>query len=169
MLKAVGVIFYLIYRRTPSVISCVPLDKSAAIQTLLAAISMPYPSTDLAKPHPIDLPHTSRLYKNFLQGGHFNHTTKLVEKVSSWDSLNFASQFVDSIEKEVILAMCLKGEKNGTFVIAELCASLAHADTPESKDARKRLKEWFNGDVKKQISSGDGKGKKVLLDNIDRL
>ncbi|KAJ8076907.1 Pumilio y domain member 6 [Marasmius tenuissimus] len=144
-------------------------DKSAAIQTLLAAIAMPYPSTDPANPHPMDLPHTSRLYKMFLQGGHFNHSTKSVEKVSSWDSLNFATQFVDSIEKEVVLGMCLKGEKNGTFVIAELCASLAGANTSESKDSRKRLKEWFGANAKEQISSDGGKGKKVLLDNIDKL
>ncbi|KAG7090982.1 hypothetical protein E1B28_010049 [Marasmius oreades] len=146
-------------------------DKSPAIQTLLAAISIPYPSLDASLPHPIDLPHTSRLYKTLLQGGHFNHNTKSVHKATSWDALNFATQLADSIEKEVVLAMCLKGEKNGTFVIAELCGALAveGSTTAGSTEARKRLKDWFDSDVKKQIASEDGKGKQVLLDSLERL
>ncbi|KAL0577745.1 Pumilio y domain member 6 [Marasmius crinis-equi] len=141
-------------------------DKSAAIQTLLAAISSPYPSTDPSKPHAMDLPHTSRLYKTLLQGGHFNHSTKSVQKAPSWDSLNFATQFVDSIEKEVALAMCLQGEKNGMFVISELCASLAGANTPESTEARQKLKEWFTSSVKNKIAAEDGKGKKLCNDAL---
>ncbi|KAK7045679.1 Pumilio y domain member 6 [Paramarasmius palmivorus] len=145
-------------------------DKTAATEALLAAISSPYPSPDPSKPHLIDLPHTSRMYKTLLQGGHFNHTTKTVEKVPSWNALSFATQFVESIEKVVILGMCLKGEKNGTFVIAELCSALTVEDaTPESVEARTKLKGWLGPDVKKEIESGDAKGQKVLLDNINCL
>ncbi|ESK93677.1 puf family rna-binding protein [Moniliophthora roreri MCA 2997] len=145
-------------------------DKTKAMEALLAAISMPYPSSDSSKPHPIDLPHTSRMYKTLLQGGHFNHTTKSVKKVPSWNALAFATQFVESIEREVVLAMCLKGEKNGTFVIAELCSALVVEDAAsESSQARKKLKGWLGPDVKKQIESGDAKGQKVLLDSINHL
>ncbi|KAF8218250.1 hypothetical protein K438DRAFT_1796559, partial [Mycena galopus ATCC 62051] len=82
-------------------------DKTAANETLLRAASAAYPCED--DPHPIDLPHSSRLYKTLLQGGHFNRATSEVEQVPSWDAITFAQQFVETVGKEVCVAMCTKG------------------------------------------------------------
>ncbi|KAJ7242961.1 hypothetical protein C8J57DRAFT_1243696 [Mycena rebaudengoi] len=99
-------------------------DKTAASQTLLRAAFADYPCED--SPHPIDLPHSSRLYKTLLQGGHFNRATSGMEKAPGWDASAFAAQFLDPVGKEVCVAMCTKGERNlnGAFVIAELCEGL---------------------------------------------
>lgn len=155
------------------------IDKSAAIQTLLQAISAPYPSVDAASPHPVDLPHTSRLYKTLLQGGHFNHTTKEVERApqSRWNAQAFALQFVDIVDGDVMTAMCVKGDKNGAFVIAELCGALighngettGGSSEAEVVAAKEKVKRCFGKSVIHQIREGDGKGKKVLLDKIALL
>ena len=41
-------------------------DKTAAMQTLITAVAHEYPSPQAEFPHPLDLPHTSRLYKTLL-------------------------------------------------------------------------------------------------------
>ncbi|KAJ7148678.1 armadillo-type protein [Mycena crocata] len=140
-------------------------DKAAASQTLLRAVSAAYPCDDHS-PHPIDLPHSSRLYKTLLQGGHFNRATAGVEKAPGWDARAFADQFVETVGKEVCIAFCTEGECNGAFVIAELCEALK-GDGGES--ARKKLKSWFGAPVVKQIESGEAKGKKILLEKIAAL
>ncbi|RXW23535.1 hypothetical protein EST38_g2307 [Candolleomyces aberdarensis] len=142
--------------------------KSDAISTLLGAISKPYPSdTD---PHPIDLAHTSRLYKTLLQGGHFNRKTESVDKaeVGNWDTAKFAVRFVDTVGKEVVTAVCTKGERNGTFVVAELCEALVRGGD-EVKEARRMLKAWFDKGVRKTIESGEARGKSVLLEKLSAL
>ncbi|KAF4607476.1 pumilio domain member 6 [Pleurotus pulmonarius] len=103
---------------------CAAGDKSAAIKSLLQAISTTYPSLDPSNPHLIDLPHGSRLYKNLLQGGHFNHTTKEVDRAVGWDAAEFAEKFVEIVGEDVSVAMCAQGEANGAFVIAELCDAI---------------------------------------------
>ncbi|KAF8218254.1 armadillo-type protein [Mycena galopus ATCC 62051] len=139
-------------------------DKTAANETLLRAASAAYPCED--DPHPIDLPHSSRLYKTLLQGGHFNRATSGVEQVPSWDAIAFAQQFVETVGKEVCVAMCTKGECSGCFVIAELCEALTGDG---GKDARKTLKGWFGSAVVKDIEAGEAKGKKILLEKIAAL
>jgi len=129
----------------------------------LLPLSAPYPSVDVTKPHVIDLPHTSRVYKSLLQGGHFNHTTKTVDRVPSWNSQTFGVALVESVDGDVITGMCTKGDRNGAFVVAELCAAL------EDGDAKAQLRKWFSKSVRKEIENGEGKGKKVLLDKLDSL
>lgn len=144
-------------------------DKSVAIEHLVKLVSQSYPSPDPSNPHPIDLPHTSRLYKTLLQGGHFNHTTKQVEEASSWDAPAFATQFVDLVGKEAILNLCTKGQKNGTFVVAELCGALCRGTSNSVGEARTRVKEWFDKSTRKEIENGDAKGKTVLLEKVSFL
>ncbi|TFK69241.1 ARM repeat-containing protein [Pluteus cervinus] len=153
-------------------------DKSAAIQTLLKAVAQNYPSSTPEFPHPIDLPHTSRLYKTLLQGGHFSHTSKSVDRVDggTWDSLQFALALADALTKDIALSMCTEGDANGAFVIAALCEELIREKETGSEETGKRvseikgkLKQWFTADTKRQVESGKAKGKKVLLENLAAL
>jgi len=68
-------------------------DKKEAVEALLRALTSPYPSSS-DTPHPIDLPHTSRLYKTLLQGGHFNHSMSSISlaPASTWDRGYFARE-----------------------------------------------------------------------------
>ncbi|TFK32301.1 armadillo-type protein [Crucibulum laeve] len=144
-------------------------DKTAATKSLLDIISAPYPSTNASSPHPIDLPHTSRTYKALLQGGHFNHDTKTIDRSPSWDAGKFAVAFVDTVGKDGIVAMCTKGDKNGLFVVAELCTSLVQDDVEGGPLARQKVRGWFSSSVQKEIENGDAKGTKVLLEKIALL
>ncbi|KAJ3748196.1 armadillo-type protein [Lentinula raphanica] len=164
-------------------------DKTSASQTLLKALATPYPassdasssSTSPPPQHPIDLPHTSRLYKTLLQGGHFNHSLKTIEKSDKWDPVAFALDFVKTVGGEdgaVIKDMCTKGERNGTFVVAELCGALGGgsggADESTSvKEIRERLRGWLSTpEIRKAIEEGEkngARGTKVLLDAIGTL
>ena len=138
-------------------------DKSAATDTLLKAISSPYPSTDHANPHPISLPHVSRLYKTLLQGGHFSHSTRAVEKSARWSARDFASRFVQRVGRDVAVAMA-KGE--GAFVVAALCEQLAEH---EGLEERKTVKGWFGEKTRKEIQDAGGKGVNVLLESLKKL
>ncbi|KAG6825975.1 hypothetical protein H0H93_016924 [Arthromyces matolae] len=89
---------------------CADGDKAAASRSLLKVISTSYPSADPSLQHPIDLPHTSRLYKTLLQGGHFNHATKSVEPAPGWDAGAFAKEFTEIVGKDVTIGMCTLGE-----------------------------------------------------------
>lgn len=146
-------------------------DKSGAISTLLTAISSPYPSFDKTTVHPIDLAHTSRLYKTLLQGGHFSRKTEAIEPVQDWDALAFAVGFTKQLSSDVVTAFCVKGERNGTFLVAELCEALIKGSekNDEAKAARATLKGWFNPSVKKEIEDGEGRGKIVLSEKIASL
>jgi pumilio family protein 6 len=135
------------------------LDKTAATATLLKALSSP----SISDPHPIDVPPTSRLYKSLLQGGHYNHTTNAIERVS--DAAAFASQFVNIVGKDATVAMCV-GDGNGAFVVAELCEALVRGDLIEEKV---EVKGWFGEKVVQEIEAGQAKGKRVLLEKIALL
>lgn len=138
-------------------------EKNPAMETLLKAVSMPYPSSDKSAPHAIDLPHTSRLYKTLLQGGHFCHTTKTISRSSSFSAAAFASAFMKDVGKEETLAMA-KG--NGAFMVAELCERIREEGSNEEKTM---LKDWFSGEVMREIEEGDAKGKKVLVEKVTAL
>ena len=130
-------------------------------------ISPSYPSSDAAaRPHPIDLPHTSRMYKTLLQGGHFSHASRTVERVPGWDTAAFAAGFVRAVGQEVTVAMCAQGEGNGAFVVAELCEALMRDSGSEE---RTTVKGWFGDAVRKAVEEGKAKGKKVLLDKVGIL
>ena len=139
--------------------SHLPLDKTSATTTLLKALASP----SIPDPHPIDLPPTPRLYKALLQGGHYNHTTNSIERVS--DAAAFASQFVNIVGKDATVAMCV-GDGNGAFVVAELCEALLRGNLMEEKAT---VKKWFGRKVVEEIEAGQAKGKRVLLEKIALL
>ncbi|KAJ3893459.1 armadillo-type protein [Lentinula edodes] len=165
-------------------------DKSSPSQALLRGLTTPYPASSTSSAsspssssstpvHPLDLPHTSRLYKNLLQGGHFNHSLRTVEISPRWDPTTFAVEFVKIVggdDGAVIKDICTKGERNGSFVVAQLCEALVREDassTQEVKDSREKLKRWLStSETLKAIEEGEkdgAKGIKVLLDGIGKL
>ncbi|KAG6916513.1 hypothetical protein DXG01_006514 [Tephrocybe rancida] len=118
------------------------LFAGGASKALLHVIASSYPSTDPASPHPIDLPYASRLYKALLQGGHFSHTSKSVERAAGWDANAFAAQFVTLVDKAVTVDMCTQGKGSGAFVVAELCGALLR-DGEQRAAERKKVKTWL--------------------------
>lgn len=160
MLKEVCQFLYCLFLITISLpLAFVVLDKTAATTTLLQALASP----SIPDPHPIDLPPVSRLYKSLLQGGHYNHTTNAIERVS--DAAAFASQFVNTVGMDATVAMCV-GDGNGAFVVAELCEALIRENLIEEKV---EVKGWFGEKVVQEIEAGQAKGKKVLLEKIALL
>lgn len=148
----------------------------------------PYPSSSSSsdRPHPLDLPHTSRLYKTLLQGGHFNHATQKIDYVPTWDAVRFAVAFVNTINKDVIVSACTEGLRGGAFVVAELCSALCSGakmrgegsevqvvdeELEDARDqARKVVKGWFTEDVLELIRRPEEmKGRKVLLEALVKL
>ncbi|KAI0646045.1 ARM repeat-containing protein [Trametes meyenii] len=138
-------------------------DKSSASETLLKTLSTPYPSTDPANPHPISLPHTSRLYKTLLQGGHFSHSTRTIEHSLRFSARHFAVQFIQLVGRDIIAAM-VKGD--GAFVVAALCEQLAGHDDEEGRQV---VKGWFDAKTCKQIKEANGKGVNILLESLKKL
>jgi len=140
-----------------------PLDKSAAISTLIEPLLSTYPSEEPKRPHPIDLPHTSRMYKSLLQGGHFSHSAKIVECTETFSAVQFASALLCAVDKETLLAIA-KG--NGTFVVAELLERVREEGGDEEK---KKTKGWFGQSFISYLRDHDVKGKKVLIEKIEAL
>ena len=140
-------------------------DKSAASDALLSALAFPYPSTDPANPHPISLPHTSRLYKTLLQGGHFSHSTRAIELAPRFSPRDFAVRFVQHVGRTTTVAMA---QGDGAFVVAALCEQLAEHAADETAE-RGEVKGWFDKKTRKAIEGADGKGAKVLLESLERL
>ncbi|TFK45263.1 ARM repeat-containing protein [Heliocybe sulcata] len=136
-------------------------DKAKAIENLLKAVAEPYPGST-ESPHPVSLPHTARVYKNLLQGGHFDHASKNVSRSPFFNSGSFAELFVREVGKEVVLAMA-KG--NGAFVIAELVERVRDECR---KDVTRMVRGWFK-DGRKEVQGGTMKGKEVLLEKVDKL
>ncbi|KAH9855555.1 ARM repeat-containing protein [Lenzites betulinus] len=138
-------------------------DKAAATNTLLQALSVPYPAADPADPHPMSLPHTSRLYKTLLQGGHYSHTTHTVEHSPNFSARDFATRFVQHVGRDTTVAMAMG---DGAFVVAALCEQLAeHEDAEE----RKTVKGWFDAKTQKALQEADAKGVKLLLETLKKL
>ena len=103
---------------------------------------------------------------------------KTVEEVEGWDAGAFAVHFVESVggeDGEGVKSLCTKGERNGTFVVAELCGALVRASSTnaEVKLARVKVKTWLSGpEIVDEIREGEksgAKGVKVLLDAITAL
>jgi len=136
-------------------------DKEAAMEALLVPLSVSYPSDSDGQPHHIDLPHTSRLYKVLLQGGHFSHTANAVITRPNFNPSAFATAFLRHVKSVDIAAMARGG---GAFVIAALLQRVAADGTPEE---RSRLNECLAGlkdDEDKLI-----KGWAALSDGISAL
>ncbi|KAI0281835.1 armadillo-type protein [Russula aff. rugulosa BPL654] len=101
-------------------------DKEAAIGALLVPLGTAYPSD--GDPHPIALPHTSRLYKVLLQGGHFSHATKAVVTRPNFNPSDFATALLRHVQPVDIAAMARGG---GGFVVAALLERVAVDGTVE--------------------------------------
>ena len=107
------------------------------MEALLIPLEASYPSDD--HPHPIDLPHTSRLYKVLLQGGHYSQATNAVVTRPNFNPSNFATTFLRHVKQVDLAAMALGG---GTFVITALLERVVVDGTPEE---RSMLKECLSG------------------------
>lgn len=138
-------------------------DKTAAISALIEPLASTYPSGDPTRPHPIDLPHTSRMYKSLFQGGHFCHSTKAVERTETFLPAQFASTFLNKIDQGTVLAMTMG---SGTFVIAEFLERI-RADGDDEE--RKKVKGWFSETSISELSDSEVKGKDVLIQKIAAL
>lgn len=138
-------------------------DKLPASDALLKALAAPYPDQDPSIPHPISLPHTSRMYKTLLQGGHFSQASKAVERSPLFSASAFASRFLALVSDEQAAAMA-RGD--GAFVIAALCERVAEEGSAEEKA---KVKSWFGKDLKEAIEKSSAKGSVVLLERIALL
>jgi len=134
-------------------------DKEAAMAALLIPLEASYPSDDHA--HPIDLPHTSRLYKVLLQGGHFSHATNAVAARPNFNPSAFATAFLRHVKPVDIVAMARGG---GTFVIAALVERVVADGTPEERSKLKQSLSGLKGDEGESI-----KGWAALMEGIRLL
>jgi pumilio family protein 6 len=133
------------------------------MDALLLLLASAYPSENPTAPHPIDLPHTSRLYKTLLQGGHFSRTTHSITRSPSFSPSAFASAFIRIVGEGTTVAMA-KGD--GAFVVAELLERVSEDGSESEKGV---VRDWFKGEVEKKLEDGDGKGRKVLLEKVAKL
>ncbi|KAJ8592557.1 ARM repeat-containing protein [Rhizopogon salebrosus TDB-379] len=138
-------------------------DKSLATQSLLQPLASTYPSEDASNPHPIDLPHTSRMYKSLFQGGHFSHSTKSVIRSLSFSPSAFASAFMVTVGNDVTVSMA-GGE--GAFVVAEFLQRITEEGNIQE---RHMVKNWFGESVVDSIKRSETKGRNILLEKIDAL
>ncbi|TFY80642.1 hypothetical protein EWM64_g3375 [Hericium alpestre] len=136
-------------------------DKTASMKALTAPLTSSYPSEDPTRPHPIDLPHTSRLYKTLLQGGHFSQSTRTIETAPRFSAVEFAKVFVEAAGKEHTLEMAKSG---GAFVVAEL---LERINKEGDKALKAKAKGWF-ADFDKDEGEGV-RGWGVLMEKIEAL
>ena len=146
------IVIYLIHRQ-------VSRNRGSPAKPLASA----YPSEMFEEPHPIDLPHTSRLYKTLLQGGHFSHTTHTVARSPSFSPSIFASSFLKIIGEETTVAMA---QGDGAFVVAEFLERIVEEGSDDERDVVRR---WFDRRVRSGLYNGEGKGKKVLLEKVAKL
>jgi len=138
-------------------------DKSKAVEALLQPVTPPYPAADNKVPHVIDIPHSARIYKRLLEGGHFSHQTKAVVKAESWSATDFASAWLRVVGKQNTVAIALG---QGAFVVAALCDRVAKDG---SEEQRRELREWFGGETRQSIEKGEMRGKAVLLQSLAAL
>lgn len=69
-----------------------------------------------------------------------------------------------TVGRGVTLAMA---QRNGAFVVAELCNRVSAGSMGEEKGL---LRTWFTeGGFYKSIQDGEMKGKRVLLESVDAL
>lgn len=100
------------------------------------------------------------MYKTLLQGGHFSQSTKSVERSAYFSAPDFAARFVQTVGRDVTVAMA---QGDGAFIVAALCERLAEEGSTENKKA---VKSWFGKEERKKI---DGKGAAVLLEKLEAL
>jgi pumilio family protein 6 len=138
-------------------------DKGAAIEALLSPLETNYPSEGL--PHPIDLPHTSRLYKALLQGGHFSHDSNAIESRPNFEPSAFATAFLRHVTPANIVAMARGG---GGFVVAALIERVVANGTPEECNILNKCLAGLKAEVEGHQTKGI-KGSSVLSEGIRLL
>jgi pumilio family protein 6 len=139
-------------------------DKVAASKALLQPASAAYPSNDESLPHPLDLAHTSRLYKTLLQGGHFSQSSHAVETTPYFSASIFAHQWVEIVGQDVTIASATGA---GAFVVSALCDQLVADDA--LSEARRTAQSWFGKEEREKIGTWEGRGKAVLEKSVDSL
>lgn len=133
------------------------------MNALLQPLTITYPSEDSAVPHPIDLPHVSRLYKTLLQGGHFSHTTQTVTRSPLFSAPAFASAFISIVGEDSTVAMA-RGD--GAFLVAELIERVSEDGSGEEKAL---VKGWFGKSMQDVLENEEKKGRAILLGKIAKL
>jgi pumilio family protein 6 len=133
------------------------------MKALAEALASPYPSEDPARPHPIDLPHTSRMYKSLLQGGHFSHSERSVVRSPAFSSLEFASVFLSVVGRDTTIAIA---QGDGAFVVAELLERIREEGSDEQKT---EVRSWFDDSFVARMLDSEAKGKNVLVEKIKAL
>lgn len=134
--------------------------KATASEVILSCLAAPYPSSQEQTPHPIDFPHTSRLIKTLLQGGHFSQSTKSVVPCHAFSASDFAAAFMKIVGRDTTTAIA---SGDGAFVIVELLERVASEGSEEDKSL---LRQWFDENTRNQIEQGDMKGKQLLLQKL---
>ncbi|KAG8938972.1 pumilio domain member 6 [Tulasnella sp. 424] len=140
-------------------------DRSSATKALLRPlVDSPFPSPSSTS-HPIDLAHSSRLYKNLLQGGRFSQKSNSVVTVPSYSAIDFARSMLADVGKEKLLTMATEG--GGAFVLTELVERFIQEGSGEEK---KELKAWVGSKAAtKKIEESSAKGKDALLSKVNEL
>jgi pumilio homology domain family member 6 len=133
------------------------------MEALLEPVGATYPAPDESNPHPIDLPHTSRMYKSLLQGGHFSQKVNSVIRSPAFSPSAFASTFIKIVGRETTLAMA-KG--SGTFLVVELCQRLKEEGDDKEKT---EVRAWFTAEKIEELRAGNAKGTSLLSEKIDTL
>jgi pumilio homology domain family member 6 len=141
------------------------LDKSAAMEALLRPLVSAYPATDTdaPRPYPIDLPHTSRMYKTLLQGGHFSHSAGAITPAPRFSAPVFAAAFVRIVGRERTLQIA---RSTGAFVVAELLESI---NKKGEEAVREEVRGWFDGFGEDQDAGQGVKGWAVLMEKVRAL
>lgn len=146
-----------------------PLDRTESIQALVSLLTPRYPT-----PHPsngdlthvIDFPHSSRLIKLLIQGGHYNKHTSSIDPAPNWPSETFVDEIVKRVSEQSLQRMAYG---NGTFVLAELVGKIL---SDEGKLGEQRVflkKSVFDDEAIKAIKDGKPKGWEVLMEKIEKL
>ncbi|KAG8911883.1 pumilio domain member 6 [Tulasnella sp. 417] len=142
-------------------------DNTSATKALLKPlVDSPFPPpSSSSESHPMDLAHSSRLYKTLLQGGRFSQKSNSVIPVPSYSAINFARSMLDEVGKDKLLTMATDG--GGAFVLTELLERFIKDGTDAEK---KGLKAWIGSKTaKKRVEGSSAKGKDALLSKYNEL
>lgn len=133
------------------------------MNALAEALASPYPSEDPIRPHLIDLPHTSRMYKSLLQGGHFSRPEQSVVRSPTFSPSEFASLFLSVVRRDTTISIA---QGDGAFVVAELLERIREEGSDEQKT---KVRSWFDDSFVAQMEDSEAKGKNVLVEKIKAL
>lgn len=134
------------------------------MKSLLSLLQQPYPSSEESS-HLIDVPHSCRVYKTLLQGGHYSQRDKQIERVpdSVFSPSTFASLWLSTLNREQIHAF---GKGGGAFVVAALIERIFQDGSAEDKAT---ITAWLDSDYRKEIEEGQTKGKQILVDTFKMI